>query len=313
MIELSSPMSENDKNKREMTAEKIQDNVNENRLRPKSLSEYIGQSLAKKNLKIISSAAKQRNESIDHILLHGPPGLGKTTLAGIIANEHGVGFKVTSGPAVEKPGDIASILSNLKENDVLFIDEIHRLRPVVEEILYTAMEDFAIDLVIGKGPSARSMRINVPKFTLVGATTKLSSLSSPLRDRFGALIKLEFYSDEELADIILRSASILDMSMDREYALRLAKCSRKTPRIANRLLRRVRDFSDVHHGSEVTNETIEKTLSLIGVDESGLDRTDLSILETIIENYAGGPVGLSTLSAAINEEQVQLKTFMSLT
>ncbi len=275
----------------------------ESKLRPKALSEYIGQPIIKENLAISLEAAKLRNETLDHILLHGPPGLGKTTLAHIIAKEAGVELKMTSGPALEKQGDLASILSNLQENDILFIDEIHRLKPVVEEVLYTAMEDFGIDIVIGKGPSARSMRIDLPKFTLVAATTKLSALSSPLRDRFGNVFKLQFYSSENICDILLRSASILGSELSRPVADNLASCCRQTPRIANRLLKRVRDFADVRNNSVIDDFVLESTLNALGVDELGLDGVDREILLTIVNKFAGGPVGLNTISAAIKEEQ----------
>lgn len=275
----------------------------ENGLRPKALGEYVGQKAIKSSLSIAIKAARQRKDHLDHVLLHGPPGLGKTTLAHIIATEAGVNIKVTSGPALEKQGDVASIISNLQENDVLFIDEIHRLKPVVEEVLYTAMEDFGIDIIIGKGPSARSMRINLPRFTLIGATTKLSLLSSPLRGRFGNVFKLQFYDDEEIRDIVLRSADILGCKLDKDMAGFLAQSCRKTPRIANRLLKRVRDYADVKNGSVINRKVMQEALDSVGVDPIGLDQMDREILSLIIEKFRGGPVGLSTISAALCEEQ----------
>ncbi|MEK7673301.1 MAG: Holliday junction branch migration DNA helicase RuvB [Patescibacteria group bacterium] len=275
----------------------------ENELRPKSLSQYVGQALIRENLGIAIKAAKQRNEPIEHVLLHGSPGLGKTTLAHIISNEVGASMKMTSGPALEKAGDVAAIISNLQENDVLFIDEIHRLKPVVEEVLYTAMEDFGIDIVIGKGPSARNMRINLPKFTLIGATTKLSLLSSPLRARFGNIFKLQFYSDMEIADILMRSAKILKCDLSPALAKTLAKSCRKTPRLANRLLKRVRDYADVYNKSVIDERVVSKTLEAIGIDALGLDGMDREILSVIIEKFRGGPVGLNTIAAATSEEE----------
>lgn len=275
----------------------------ENRLRPLALDSYIGQEIIKNNLQISIKAAKKRNEPLDHVLLHGSPGLGKTTLAHIIATEAGVSLKVTSGPALEKQGDVASIISNLQENDVLFIDEIHRLKPVVEEVLYTAMEDFGIDIVIGKGPSARNMRINLPRFTLIGATTKLSLISSPLRARFGNVFKLQFYNDSEIKQIISRSATILGCTIDEDVANLLAKSCRQTPRIANRLLKRVRDFADVSNNSKIDLNILAQTLKALGVDNLGLDHTDREILLAIIDKFKGGPVGLNTLSAAVSEEE----------
>jgi holliday junction DNA helicase RuvB len=272
-------------------------------LRPKTLGEYIGQEEVKRNLRIFVEAAKKRGESLEHVLIHGPPGLGKTTLANIIAKEMGVNIRVTSGPALEKQGDVASIITNLRENDILFIDEIHRLKPAVEEILYTAMEDFGLDLVIGKGPSARSMRLKLPKFTLIGATTKMSMLSAPLRDRFGSIFRLDFYDHQSIQKIIERSAKILDCAIDAISAQRLALSARQTPRIANRLLRRVRDFSDVHGNGIISIETVNSALEALGVDDLGLDPVDRTILKTIIEKFQGGPVGLNTISAAISEEQ----------
>ncbi len=275
----------------------------ENTLRPSSLKEYIGQKNIIENLSVSIAAAKKRNEPLDHVLLHGPPGLGKTTLAYIIANETGVNMKITSGPALEKQGDVAAIISNLQNNDVLFIDEIHRLKPAVEEVLYTAMEDFALDLVIGKGPSARSMRIKLPKFTLIGATTKLSLLSSPLRGRFGNVFKLNFYDNEDIREIILRSSKILGCDISGKFAEILAKSCRHTPRIANRLIKRVRDFSDVNNNSVIDEKSLSGTLKALGIDEIGLDSMDKEILAAIIEKFDGGPVGLNTISAAISEEK----------
>ncbi len=271
-------------------------------LRPKTLSEYVGQEDVKMNLDISMKAAKKRNEPVEHILLYGPPGLGKTTLANIIAREMGVNIKTTSGPAIEKQGDLASILSNLEENDILFIDEIHRIKTQIEEILYSAMEDYALDIIIGKGPATRSMRISLPKFTLIGATTKAGSLSSPLRDRFGHIYNLDFYTLDEMQQIIHRSAALLEMELDSESALEIAQCSRRTPRIANRLLKRVRDFAEVANQKKIDLRLTKESLKTIGVDKVGLDRTDRKILVTIIEKFNGGPVGLSTIAAATAEE-----------
>ncbi len=274
----------------------------EETLRPNKFSEYVGQNQVKSNLKITIEAAKKRKEPIDHVLLYGPPGLGKTTLSAVIANEMGVSVKATSGPAIERAGDLASILTNLQENDILFIDEIHRLNTVVEEILYPAMEDFVLDIIIGKGPSARSVRLDLPRFTIIGATTKMGSLSSPLRDRFGLVHRLEFYEPADIEKILNRSAKILKIKIDKKGAEEIAKRSRKTPRIANRLLKRVRDFAEVKGKGEITNDIAKQSLEMLEVDELGLDNTDRHLLETIIHKFGGGPVGLNTLAAATNEE-----------
>ena len=274
----------------------------ETSLRPQYLKEYIGQEKIKQNLKVYIEAAKQRKEPLDHVLLYGPPGLGKTTLAGIIANEMGVDLKVTAGPAIEKPGEMAAILNNLKDGDVLFVDEIHRLPRPVEEVLYPAMEDYVIDVVIGKGTAARSIRFELPKFTLVGATTRAGMLSAPLRDRFGVVSRLEFYTPKELCEIITHSAALLEVKIDKEGALELARRSRGTPRLANRFLKRVRDFAQIKYDGEITKEVADFALDLLEVDKLGLDRMDRAIILTMMNQFGGGPVGLETLAAAIGED-----------
>lgn len=279
----------------------------ENSLRPKQMSDYIGQDKVKENLSVYIQAAKGRGEALDHVLLYGPPGLGKTTLAGIIANEMGVNIRITSGPAIEKQGDLAALLTNLQEGDVLFIDEIHRLNRSVEEVLYPAMEDRALDIIIGKGPSARSIRLDLPNFTLVGATTRAGQLSAPLRDRFGVIMRLELYTPQELSVIVKRSASILGIDIDDEGAAQIAARSRGTPRIANRLLKRSRDFAEVKYNGVITEEAAADALSRMEVDDLGLDAIDRRLLTAMIKNYNGGPVGLETIAAAIGEESVTIE------
>ena len=289
--------------RRIITTENLEEDIKiENHLRPQLLEDYIGQEKAKETLKIYIEAAKARGEALDHVLFYGPPGLGKTTLAGIIANEMGTHMKVTSGPAIEKPGEMAAILNNLQEGDLLFVDEIHRLSRQVEEVLYPAMEDFEIDIMIGKGATARSIRLDLPKFTLVGATTRVGLLTAPLRDRFGVVHKLDFYTTNELVQVLERSANVLDVTLEKEGALELARRSRGTPRLANRLLKRVRDFAQVRYDSVITKEVAEYALDLLEVDRLGLDKGDRAILETIADKFGGGPVGLDTIAAALGED-----------
>ena len=285
----------------------LAEDAQESSLRPKTLAEYIGQEKAKENLSIFIQAARKRQESLDHVLLHGPPGLGKTTLAGIIAQEMGVNIRITSGPAIEKPGDLAALLTNLNEGDILFVDEIHRLNRSVEEILYPAMEDYALDIIVGKGPSANSIRLDLPHFTLIGATTRAGQLSAPLRDRFGVTLRLELYTPEELAKIVTRSAGILNCDIVPEGAYEIVRRSRGTPRIANRMLRRVRDFADVKADGVITKRVADEALCALEIDHLGLDPVDRRMMAAIIDNYNGGPVGLETLAATIGEESVTLE------
>ena len=306
-IDFSGTEYENEDLEPLVTTSLTREDEGEYSLRPKTLREYIGQEKAKGNLEVFIQAAKMRNEPLDHVLLHGPPGLGKTTLSGIIANEMGVNVRITSGPAIEKAGDLAALLTNLNENDILFVDEIHRLNRSVEEVLYPAMEDYAIDIIIGKGPSANSIRLDLPRFTLIGATTRAGQLSAPLRDRFGVTLRLELYTPEELALIVTRSAGILEVPIEADGAMEIARRSRGTPRIANRMLRRGRDFAQVRAGGVITKKVADEALTALEIDSLGLDSIDHRMLRSIIENYRGGPVGLETLAATINEESVTLE------
>ena len=304
---MSIAFSEETNNDYITTSSSLPEDNNEGSLRPHSIAEYIGQEKAKENLSIFINAAKLRNEPLDHVLLHGPPGLGKTTLAAVIANEMNVNMRITSGPAIEKPGDLVALLTNLNEGDILFVDEIHRLNRAYEEILYPAMEDYAIDIIIGKGPSANSIHLDLPHFTLIGATTRSGQLTAPLRDRFGVTLRLELYTPEELKKIVVRSAGILNVDIENEGAWEIASRSRGTPRIANRMLRRVRDFAQVKSNGVITKQVADQALSSMEVDKLGLDAVDRRMLRSIIEYYNGGPVGLDTLAATINEETVTLE------
>ena len=299
---------QNDTKRRIISAIAFEEDIrNDDTLRPKLLTDYIGQNKAKEMMKVYIEAAKGRKEPLDHVLLYGPPGLGKTTLAGIIANEMGVHIKITSGPAIEKPGDVAAILNNLKEGDVLFVDEIHRLNRQVEEVLYPAMEDFAIDVVIGKGATSKSIRLELPKFTLIGATTRAGMLSAPLRDRFGVVNRLEYYTLAELETIIMRSARVLGVNIEKDAALEMAKRSRGTPRLANRLLKRIRDFAEVKYDGKLTQEVATEVLTLLNIDNYGLDHIDRQILTTMIEKFSGGPVGLETIAVSIGEDTTTIE------